>query len=179
MLDEHLPLAASDLATARPDVVVFACTSAGALRGSAYEAELIERLTARVGAATISVAAAVRRSLAALGTHRVGVITPYIESLNEPIATSLQSGGLEVVAIHGLGITENFAIAAVEPEQIAAYAVERLTGEHLDSVFVSCTNFRALEAREQIERALGLPVMTSNLAALEAVLDKIGSGVAG
>ena len=44
MLDEHLPTTAADLATARPDVVVFACTSAGALRGNAYEADLIERL---------------------------------------------------------------------------------------------------------------------------------------
>ena len=33
MLDDHLPGAIRDLASARPDVVVFGCTSAGALRG--------------------------------------------------------------------------------------------------------------------------------------------------
>ena len=45
MLDEHVPTRCVDLGTARPDVVVFGCTSAGALRGNAYEAELIERIS--------------------------------------------------------------------------------------------------------------------------------------
>jgi maleate isomerase len=173
MLDEHLPATAADLATARPDVVVFACTSAGALRGNAYEADLIERLSAKMGAETISVAAAVRCVLRERGARRVGVVTPYIESLNQRIATSLETDGFEVTAIHGLGITENFAIAAVEPERIGGFALETLAGQELDLVFLSCTNFRALEAREQIERALGVPVVTSNSAALEVVGDRI------
>jgi maleate isomerase len=166
MLDEHLPATAAD-------VVVFACTSAGALRGNAYEADLIERLSAKMGAETISVAAAVRCVLRERGARRVGVVTPYIESLNQRIATSLETDGFEVTAIHGLGITENFAIAAVEPERIGGFALETLAGQELDLVFLSCTNFRALEAREQIERALGVPVVTSNSAALEVVGDRI------
>ena len=35
MLEEHTIPAARDLATIQPDVVVFSCTSAGALRGNA------------------------------------------------------------------------------------------------------------------------------------------------
>jgi maleate isomerase len=177
MLDEHLPRASADLATARPDVVLFACTSAGALRGNAYEMELVERLSASMGAETISVAAAVRRALAARGARRVGVVTPYVESLNVPIAASLEAGGFEVSAIDGLGITENFAIAAVEPERIGSFAVETLAGQELDVAFISCTNLRALDAREQIERALGVPVVTSNSAALEAVIERVGTTV--
>jgi maleate isomerase len=178
MLDEHLPGAVRDLATARPDVVVFACTSAGALRGNAYEAELIDRLADETGATTFSVAAAVRSSLAARSGRRIGVITPYVESLNERIAASLEAGGFEVASIHGLGITENFAIAAVEPARIASFAVEQLSGTDSDLVFVSCTNFRALEACEKIERGLGVPAVTSNLAALEAVLGHVGATAA-
>ncbi|GIW10918.1 MAG: hypothetical protein KatS3mg061_1975 [Dehalococcoidia bacterium] len=33
MLDQYLPHAVADLATLRPDAVLFACTTAGALRG--------------------------------------------------------------------------------------------------------------------------------------------------
>lgn len=40
MLDIHFPRALNDLATIQPDVVVFGCTSAGAMRGNVYEAEL-------------------------------------------------------------------------------------------------------------------------------------------
>jgi maleate isomerase len=175
MLDRHLPTAIDDLASARPDVMVFGCTSAGALRGNAYEAQLIERIEQRTGAATFSVAASVRRAIRAAGCRRVGVITPYVESLNDKIAESLQDDGLEVAGIHGLGITDNFAIAEVEPERIAQFASECFAGRDIELLFASCTNFRAFDAREEIHQALGLPVITSNQAALAAVLDHLGA----
>jgi maleate isomerase len=178
MLDEHLPIAVRDLATARPDVVVFGCTSAGALRGNAYEAALIERIAGETGARTLSVAACVRAGIAARGARRVGIVTPYVEALNEKIRASLEADGLEVVGIHGLGITENFAIADVTPERIAEFAVECFGGGGIDLLFASCTNFRAYEARELIEDALGVPALTSNQAAVEAVLDHLATRAA-
>jgi maleate isomerase len=178
MLDEHLPRATSDLATARPDVTVFGCTSAGALRGNAYEAQLIDDIQGQTGSATFSVAASVRWAIRTAGCRRVGVITPYIDSLNEKIAESLQDDGLEVAGIHGLGITENFAIAEVEPERIAQFAAECFTGSDIELLFASCTNFRAFDAREEIHQALGLPVVTSNQAALAVVLDHLGAPAA-
>jgi maleate isomerase len=176
MLDDHLPAAIRDLASARPDVVVFGCTSAGALRGNAYEAELIERIASETGAEAISVAASVREAIRRRGARHVGVVTPYVESLNEKIRESLEADGIEVAAIHGLGIDENVEIAAVEPSAIAAMAAERFGDGGIDLLFASCTNFRALDALEEIERTLGVPAMTSNLAALEAVLGRIGAG---
>jgi maleate isomerase len=80
-----------------------------------------------------------------------------------------------VVAIHGLGITDNFAIAEVEPERIAEFASACFTGDDLDLLFASCTNFRALDARDDIQAALGVPVVTSNHAALTVVLEQIGA----
>ena len=72
MLDDHLPVAINDLRSARPDVMVFGCTSAGALRGNAYEAELIKRIADETGAQTFSVAASVRRVIREAGGRRVG-----------------------------------------------------------------------------------------------------------
>jgi maleate isomerase len=177
MLDEHLPRAITDLATARPDVVVFGCTSAGALRGNAYEAQLIDRIGAETGAQTFSVSASVRHTIRAAGARRVGVITPYVERLNEKIRESLEADGFEVAGIHGLGITENFAIAEAPPERIAEFASECFAGSDIDLLFASCTNFRALDARDDIKAALGVPVVTSNQAALTVVLDQIGAHV--
>jgi len=178
MLDDHLPAAIVDLATVRPDVVVFACTSAGALRGNAYEADLIRRIAEETGARAVSVAASVRRAIAGQGARRVGVVTPYVDALNEKIRESLEADRLEVVGVHGLGITENLAIAEVDPKRIMALAVEHFDGADIDLLFASCTNFRALDARERIEQALGVPVVTSNSAALDAVLDHLDAGSA-
>ena len=175
MLDEHVPRAIVDLATARPDVVVFGCTSAGALRGNAYEGELITRIADETGAPTFSVAASVRRVIREAGGHRVGVITPYVDSLNDKIRQSLEDDGFEVDGIHGLGITQNFAIAEVTPGRIAQFASECFADSDIDLLFASCTNFRAIDAREEIQAALGVPVVTSNHAALVCVLDQIGA----
>jgi maleate isomerase len=175
MLDDHLPVAINDLRTARPDVMVFGCTSAGALRGNDYEAELIKRIADETGAETFSVAAAVRRVIREAGGRRVGVITPYVHSLKQKTRQNLEDDGLEVAGIHGLGITENFAIAEVEPARIAEFASECFAGSDIDLLFASCTNFRAIDAREEIHAALGVPVVTSNHAALAVVLDQIGA----
>jgi maleate isomerase len=175
MLDDYLPTAINDLRSARPDVMVFGCTSAGALRGNDYEAQLTDRIAAETGAATFSVSASVRHTIHATGARRVGVITPYVDSLNEKIRQSLEADGFEVAAIHGLGITENFAIAEVEPDRIAEFASTCFSGSDIDVLFASCTNFRALDARDEVKAALGVPVVTSNHAALSVVLDQIGA----
>jgi maleate isomerase len=173
MLDEHLPGALRDLATARPHAVLFACTSAGTLRGNAWEEELIGRIGARTAARAISVAAAVREAIAARDVRRVGVLTPYVESLNDKIRASLEQEQLDVAGINGMGIVANAEIGAVKPEQIAEFAADRFRGARIELLFVSCTNFRALEARDRIEHDLGLPVVTSNQAALEALLERL------
>jgi maleate isomerase len=175
MLTEHLPGAIRDIATLKPHVVVFGCTSAGALRGNDYESQLISRIAEESSSKAISVIAAVRHAIVSRGARRVGVLTPYVDTLNERIRESLEADGLEVVGIHGLGIDDNFAIAAIDPSVIAARAYEHFADAEIDLLFTSCTNFRALDAVEQIEYELGLPVMTSNLAAIEAVREQIAT----
>jgi len=103
------------------------------------------------------------------------VITPYVDSLNDKIRHSLEADGIEVVGINGMGITDNFAIAAVQPDRILQFGLDCFEGSDIDLLFASCTNLRALDARERAEQALGVPVVTSNHAALEVVLDHIGA----
>lgn len=173
MLDRYALPAAKDVGTARPHVIVFGCTSAGALRGNDYDRELCARIAAAAGCPAISVIASVRSAMARRGARRVGVVTPYVEGLNEKIKASIEADGVEVVAIHGLGITENFAIAEVIPAEIADFCASRLKGLRIDLAFISCTNFRALEAIPEVEARLGVPAISSNQAALEATWEAI------
>jgi maleate isomerase len=170
MLDHHVMPAAHDVGTAQPDVIVFGCTSAGALRGNDYDRELCERIAADTRADVLSVIASVRESIRSRGAGRIGVITPYVDSLNEKIRESLEADdGVEVVDIRGLGIADNFAIAEVPPEKIVAFATETFDGQAIDLLFASCTNFRAMDTIPGIREALGVDVVTSNSAALEAL----------
>ena len=179
MLDEFALPAARDLGTARPDIVVFGCTSAGALRGNDYDAELCARISEVTGAPTVSTIGAVRAAIAESGAASVGVITPYVDELNDKIKASIEADGTRVAAIAGLGISENFAIAQVGHDDIVAFA-ERALGRlaaqaSIGLVFASCTNFGAMAARPAIAARLGLPVITSNQAVLEAAVARLSA----
>ena len=173
MLDEFVMPAARDVATARPHVIVFGCTSAGALRGNAYDSQLCQAITDQTGVAVISVISAVRRALAKEGLRRVAVITPYIEDLNDKIQKSLEDDGLLVTSIHGMGVSENFAISEVSPSEIVAFALEVVDPAEADGLFVSCTNFRAMAASPELRRSFPSLVMTSNQVTLEAALNAV------
>lgn len=179
MLDEFALPAARDLGTARPDVVVFGCTSAGALRGNDYDAELCARISELTGAPTVSTIGAVRAAIADSGATTVGVITPYVDELNERIKASIEADGTRVAAIAGLGITENFAIAEVGRDDIVAFAVRALgqlaAQASIGLAFASCTNFGAMAARHDIAARLGLPVVTSNQAVLAAAVARLSA----
>lgn len=170
MLAEFTVPAARDLATLHPDLVVFGCTSAGALHGAAADARLCARISAVAGAPTVSTIRSVREAIAALAPRRVGVFTPYIAALNDKIRASLEADGLHVGHVAGLCLTDNVAIGAVSPERIVEHVIDAFTGRDVDMLFVSCTNFRAVEAIDEITRRLGIPVVTSNQAVIDAVV---------
>ena len=173
MLDEFALPAARDLGTAKPDVVVFGCTSAGALRGNDYDRELCARISERTGAPTVSTIQSVRNAIRSSGAQRIGVITPYVHELNKKIKASIEADGVEVVRIAGLGITDNFAIAEVPRERIIDFAADALSGADIELVFASCTNFGAMAAMDGIAERLGVPVITSNQAVLAAALAQL------
>ena len=175
MLDEYAIPAAEHLATAKPDLVVFGCTSAGALRGNEFDRDLCLRISEVTGQPTVSVIESVRRRLESRGMKRVAVLTPYVDELNERIKASVEADGVEVFCIHGMGIRVNFELALVEPRQIVAFAREKLGSRPpVDGLFISCTNYRAVDALHELGKMYEFPIVTSNQAALEAVCEKLG-----
>lgn len=168
MIERHAPAAARDLGTLEPDLLVFGCTSAGSLFGLDYDAKVCRELGELAGCPAIGVVSSGAQALARRRASRVAVITPYNEDLTASVAKAL-SAGTDVVCAHGMGITDNVALADPTPQDIVAFAQHRLAGQRYDCVFVSCTNFRAYEARGLLEAALGVPVVTSNSGVIEAV----------
>jgi len=173
MLDEFAMPAARDLGTARPDVVVFGCTSAGALRGNEYDDELCQRISEATNAVTVSTIRSVRHAIESSGATRIGIITPYVDELNDKIKASVEADGVQVVRIAGLGMTENFEIARIDHDTIVDFAAESLGGVDIELVFASCTNFGAVAAIPAIGERLGLPVISSNQAVLAATIREL------
>ena len=174
MLDEHTLPAAEALATLGPDVCVFGCTSASALQGRDADRALTERIAQITGAPTVSVIEAVRDALRRFGARRIAVATPYSDAVSAYIADSLSDLG-EIVAVANLGLVDNRDIGNTPPERIVDFVVDELGRADADAIFVSCTNFRVVEAIDQVRAAVGVPVTSSNAATIEAVRRHLGT----
>ena len=174
MLDVYLPECARQIGTLMPDVVVFGCTSAGALRGPEYERELAGEISRTTGAPTITIMGAVVDELTRLGVKSVAVLTPYSEEINDTIKESLEASGFTVPHINGMDVKGAFNIAAVSPGEIVDYVRQELEGVNSDCLFVSCANLKSVDVLEDLRQAAGRPVVTSNQAVLEGVKRTIG-----
>jgi maleate isomerase len=162
-MEAALPRAAGLLPPAAAfDSVGYACTSGAALIGAGRAAELV-RGAVRTRAVADPLSAALA-ALRALGARRIGLVSPYLESVAGPICAALEAAGLEVAAILSFGEQTEARVARIDPASIrdATLAIGGRPG--LDAVFVSCTNLRALEVVDEAEASLALPVVTSNLA---------------
>jgi maleate isomerase len=175
MLDNDLPKAAELLRTTAPDVVIFGCTSAGALGTLAHDLEIGERIRQGAGAPAVTVLEAVLRKVRAIDPRKIAVFTPYTEDLTNHIASSLAEAGYPPVKAVGMGIRRNLDIGRVPPSEVIRFVESQLTGCSPDCVFLSCTNWRSVEAIEPLQRKLGMPIVTSNQAAVDAVR-RVGAG---
>src|SRR5262245_42527665 len=124
MIYDHVPIAVTDLATLRPHVVAFACTSGGAVRGADGEAALIANIARETGARVVGTDVGVGRASEAFGRIRIALLTPDVDELNQAVRAGLERRGLTVVHMAGLGITDNFCICNVPPGEIVGF-VER------------------------------------------------------
>lgn len=169
MIEQHAPKAAADAGTAGLDLLVFGCTSAGSLFGLDYDRKVCKDLGALAKCSSLGTISAVNDSLDARGFKKLAVITPYIDDLTQAVAGAAANANRKIVAAHGMGIDVNVELATPTPSEIVSFAVDRLHGVEMDGLFVSCTNFRALEAVKELESAFGVPVVTSCLAVIEQV----------
>jgi len=169
MLEEYLPNAAELIRTTAPDVVVFGCTSAGALGTLAHDRAIGERIEKLASARAITVLQAVLSQLGAIAPRKLAVFTPYIPDLTNGVASSLSEAGFPPLLAAGMGIRANLEIGRVTPAEIVDFVESQIEGSAPDCIFLSCTNWRAIEAIEPLHRKLGIPVVSSNQAALVAV----------
>jgi maleate isomerase len=169
MLEEDLPRAVQLVKTTAPDTVVFGCTSAGSLEGLAHDDRIGQMIEERTGAKAVTVVRAVLTQLQKICPRRVAVLTPYQEDLTSSVARCVEEGGYAIVKAAGMGIRENLEIGRVTPAEIIRFVESHMEGTSADCLFLSCTNWRAIEVIEPLRRKLRIPIVTSNQATIDTV----------
>ncbi|MCS7002000.1 MAG: Asp/Glu racemase, partial [Dehalococcoidia bacterium] len=123
MVDDGLELAAKQLRSVRPHLIVFACTSAAASRGPSGEQQILRDIERVAGVRAISLMEECRQSIRARGARRVAVITPYGKAATEDVAREVEALGVTVAKVDAMTYPSGFAIGEALPEDIAAFAI--------------------------------------------------------
>lgn len=152
--------AAEDVAMVEPDVVVYGCTSGSFFEGPEWNKKICEQLTAITKAPTVTTAGGMAACLMTSGHKRVDVVTPYVALTNERLKQFLKAHGIDVLNLGTFDMLDMFDHAKILPEEIYRKVKETVSPD-TDAVFVACTQLRALEVVDMLERDLGLPVYSA------------------
>lgn len=142
------------------DVVGFGCTSATMTLGEEVIFEEIRK--ERPGIACTTPITAALAAFEAMGARRIGVLTPYAPEVNAVVRAYLDGKGVDVVAFGTFNKLDDRDAAAISIASIAEAVATLSASARLDAVFISCTSLRLSEKIEEIERAAGVPVTSSD-----------------
>ncbi len=173
-LPEKACEAAAKLAEAKPDLILFACTSGSFINGKGYDQMISRKLqTAAGGIPILTTATAILDALQAVSAKKIAFGSPYIDSVNQRAKTYFEENGYQVVAMNGLGLHTDYEIG-LETEDSVRKLVFDVNREAADTIVISCTNLKTAPILDELEIMLGKPVISANQAMLWQALRRIG-----
>jgi|1185.fasta_scaffold01984_2 maleate isomerase len=151
--------AARLLAHANPEIIAWSGSKAGSIAFD-LDRELRRRVTAETGCRATTSTLALVDALAALGTKRVALISPYAPAYQKKVLATFAREGLDCVADACAGLTDNLSYASMEPEDIRALALQ-VAAAKPDAIVAWCTNFLAAPLAREIEQETGAVLLDS------------------
>jgi maleate isomerase len=125
---------------------------------------------AGAGVPSLTSAEAIGQAVQALGLRRIALVSPYSDAVIARAKHYLESRhGLQMLAMEGFGATDAYAIGSLGPET-ATDASARIDRPDIEALVVPGGNFPTMRSVAGWEQRFGKPVITTNGAALWAML---------
>jgi maleate cis-trans isomerase len=175
-LFDDIARAATALADADVDLLVFHCTATSMEEGPEGDARIVETITRATGRPALSTAQAVSAALAAVGIARLVMVSPYPQSNNDHERAYLAAMGFDVLHDVALGLTSNGYIRVSPARWIEI--VRANARDAADGYFLSCTNTTQIDAIAPLEAEFGKPFINSNQATIWAALAHVRAKLA-
>ncbi|TDW94193.1 aspartate/glutamate racemase family protein [Kribbella sp. VKM Ac-2566] len=158
---ERLAEGAAELKPARPDSVMWACTSGSFVFGREGANIQAAGVAQALGVPASSTSIAFVDACHALGVKRVAVAASYPEDVAQHFVRFLTAGGVDVVSMGSNGIITAAEVGTLAPEQVVAM-VKAADHPDAEAVLVPDTAMHTLEIVDELETAVGKPVLTAN-----------------
>jgi maleate isomerase len=158
---ENRPIleAADLLADARVEVISWNGTSAGWLGFEADEA-LCSIVTERTGIPANTSVLALNEVFQLTGVKRFGLVTPYLNEIQERIIATYARAGFECVGERHLRDRGNFSFSEYSEEEITEM-VRDVAKARPQAIAVFCTNMRGAAVAASMEAETGVPLYDS------------------
>jgi maleate isomerase len=157
--DEPMLQAASLLADAKVQVVCWNGTSASWL-GLDKDRELCAAITERTGIAATSSVLALAEIFRLTGVERYGLVTPYLDEIQEKIIPNFRKEGFACVAERHLNDKGNFSFSEVSAEALGGM-VREVARAKPQAITILCTNLKGAPLVERLEQETGIPIYDS------------------
>ncbi len=151
------------------DVIAYCCTTGSLIDGVDWDQALAERIRTATQLPVTTTASAVILAMKELKIKTISVATPYIDEVNDIERHYIESHDINVTNIAGLQFTRGEELHSLDTPAARAFCL-MVADKRSDALFVSCTDFAAIDLIEDLEKELGKPVITSNTATLWQVL---------
>ncbi len=161
-LDEPLTL----LAGARPDLIMYGCTSATLTHGTQFDRDLAVKIKSISGAQSVTAAGALVFALKSLAVRNIAFASPYTPDINKAAMAFLGDSGFNIHSTAEMSEElGNYGQAELTPEDVFKLGM-RAVDPGAEALVLSCTEMRSVETIQRLESVLNLPVITSNQAML-------------
>lgn len=170
---------AIELSDARVDVMGYACLVAIMSMGRGYhcvsEVNLHqETIKNEFPTPIVTSAGALINGLKALKAKKVALITPYMRPLTNMVVDYIQHQGFDVLDSIALEIPDNLEVAAQNPKNLLEiYKRLDLTGVDV-LVASACVQMPSLEAIDELQQKVGIPVTSAAVCTTWEMLGKLG-----
>jgi maleate cis-trans isomerase len=172
--DDEVVYQARLLASAQVAVISLAQTS-GTLQPLDYDERLAGRIRQEAGIPAVTSAQAIGEASRALGARRIAIVSPYKQSVLDQAKVYYEDKfGLTVAAMVGFSGAETFTYAMLGPEH-ARDAMAKLDPTGIEAIVLPGGNFPTMRFVAAWEDAFGRPIITTNGAALWAMLRMMGA----
>nr|WP_306263623.1 aspartate/glutamate racemase family protein [Pararhizobium sp. IMCC3301] len=161
---DRLVAAATLLSHARVASICWAGTSAGWL-GPETDHRLCRQIEEATGIAATTSTLALLDAFTSAGVKNYGLVTPYLDDIQEKIIGNFRQQGFNCVRERHLCDRGNFSFSEYG-EDIIEDMVREVAADKPDAIAIFCTNLRGASLADRLEKDLGIPVYDSNATSL-------------
>lgn len=148
--------AAKLLADAEADVIAWNGTSAGWLGFETDEA-LCRQITEATGIPATTSVLALNEILEQTGVKELGLVTPYLDDVQQRIIANYARRGIQCTAERHLDLRKNFEFSEVDSDTLTRL-VNEVAAHRPQAITTFCTNLHAAPLARALEAQTGIPV---------------------